>query len=620
MALSLKLKSCAVFSLLNLPLSWMISWRYLGTAELASVTEVLYVLLVLLGHIGFLLLLLFVPLILTASVLPARIAALLAITGAGALQLFLLVDTFIYDLYRFHFSGFVLDMLINAGSDVFRFSLTTWLQAGAAVLGMLLLQTALWWLAQRILSWKSYAVTLGITFTAMLSVHLWHAWADANYRTDVTSYTRHFPFYYPVTAKRLMADLGLTDPQALRKNMELKSGSRGQGLNYPASEVRCVAPQSVQNVLVLLVDSLRHDMLTEEIMPNLYRFAQQPNSFSLSEHFSGGNSTKAGVFSLFYGVPVSYWDAFTAAQKPPVLMDRLQALGYHFEILSSATLVSPAFDRNIFAGLKDVPLYTAGGVPWERDRTITDKWKAWVAQREDTAPFFGFLFYDAVHGYSMPDGFPRIEPFWDSVNHLQLSKDFDREPYFNRYKTSARYVDSLLGEVLAQLQETGVLDSTVVIVTSDHGESFNEYGRNFWGHGSNYTKEQVQVPLVVHWPGEAKTPAERRTAHADIPVTLMEELLGCSSADDAYSLGRSLLKARDKDWIISGSYLGEAVLLPEHYVDIQLSGQYQVYGYDMTPAPEVTLPPATAADVLNAMSRFYRWGSTPFSRTHLKEA
>ena len=98
----------------------------------------LYVLLVLLGHIGFLLLLLFVPLILTASVLPARIAALLAITGAGALQLFLLVDTFIYDLYRFHFSGFVLDMLINAGSDVFRFSLTTWLQAGAAVLGMLL--------------------------------------------------------------------------------------------------------------------------------------------------------------------------------------------------------------------------------------------------------------------------------------------------------------------------------------------------------------------------------------------------------------------------------------------------------------------------------------------------
>lgn len=606
MSLNEKLRRVAVFSLLNLPLTFLIGWRYLGTADLASTAEITYVILVLLGHLGFMALLLFMPVILASALLPGRLAALLAIVTASVLQLFLLVDTFIYDLYRFHFSGFVLDMLINAGSDVFRFSLTTWLQALAAVTMMLLLQAGLWWLARRIFSWKRYALALGITFTAMLSVHIWHAWADANYRTDVTSYTRYFPLYYPVTAKRLMADLGLTDPQALRKNMELKTGgAKGQALNYPVSELTCVAPAAPHNVLVLLVDSLRHDMLTEEIMPNLYRFAQQPNSFSLPEHFSGGNSTKAGVFSLFYGLPVSYWDAFTAAQKPPVLMDRLQALNYHFEILSSATLVSPAFDRNIFAGLKDVPLYTAGGVPWERDRTITDKWKEWLAQRTGTQPFFGFLFYDAVHGYSMPDGFPRIEPFWDSVNHLQLSNSFDREPYFNRYKTSARYVDTLLAEVLAQLQQTGLLDSTVVMITSDHGESFNEHGRNFWGHGSNYTKEQVQVPLVVHWPGEAKMPAQRRTAHADIPVTLMEELLGCQSADDSYSLGRSLLKPRDKDWIISGSYLGEAVLLPQHYVDIPLSGQYQVYGYDMTKVPDMKLPPATAAEILDAMSRFY---------------
>ncbi|MGJ7457874.1 hypothetical protein [Halomonas sp. RA08-2] len=38
----------------------------------------------------------------------------------------------------------------------------------------------------------------------------------------------------------------------------------------------------------------------------------------------------------------------------------------------SATLVSSAFDRNVFAGLKVVSLEPAQGEPWQRDRQITD--------------------------------------------------------------------------------------------------------------------------------------------------------------------------------------------------------------------------------------------------------
>lgn len=610
MTIRARMKTVALFSLFNLPIAWLIALRFLNHIEVTSASEAAYLTNIYLGHFGFIILMLFLPLVLFSSVLPQRISMLIGVVGASCLQLFLLLDTFIYDLYRFHFSGFVLDLLVNGGSDVFSFSLQSWLMAIGAVVAMLLLQYGLWRLAQKVGSFKSYFTVLGVTFTALLSVNLWHAWADANYRSDVTSFTRHFPFFYPATAKRMMADFGLTDPQALRENMEMNLAvKKGQGLNYPTDALTCQAPQQPYNLLVVLVDTLRADVVTEDVMPNLYRFAQQPKSFSLTEHFSGGNSTKAGVFSLFYGLPVSYWDAFTAAQKPPVLMDELQSQGYDFKVLSSATLVSPSFDRNIFAGLKDVPLYTAGGAPWERDQKITAKWQEWFAERQaakTAKPFFGFLFFDAVHGYSVPPEFPHFEPYWETVNHMLLNKGFDRTPYFNRYKTSAKYVDQQLGMVLDQLKNSGALDNTVVLITSDHGESFNEHGRNFWGHGSNYTREQVQVPVVVHWPNETRKPVERRTSHADIPVTLMENLLGCHASEFAYSLGTNLFNERKQEWVVSGSYLGQAILLKDHYVDIPLSGQHQAYDYSAKRAPEFKMPPEVSMDILKAMSRYYK--------------
>ena len=613
MMLTQKLKTVAIFSVLNLLVTWLIALRFLSHADISTAVEVSYLVLVMLGHLGFVLLLGFVPVIILAAGLPKRLLAWLAVIFATLVQMILLLDTFVFDLYRFHLSSFVLDLLLNAGTDVFSFSLTSWLMALGALAAMLLLQSGLWWLAQRVGRWKHYALTFSMSFLALLTVNLWHAWADANYRTDVTAYTKNFPYFYPVTAKRLMADLGLTDPQQLRKNMELNTHKKkGRKLNYPAAPVQCHKPESQPNLLLILVDTLRHDMLNAEVMPNLYNFSQRPHSFSLPQHFSGGNSTKAGVFSLFYGVPVSYWDDFTAAQKPPVLMDRLQELDYEFKVLSSATLVSPAFDRNIFAGLKDVPLYTAGGVPWERDQQVAALWQDWLAQRNENhknsannQPFMGFLFFDAVHGYSVPPDFPRFEPYLETVNHLALNRDYDAEPYFNRYKTGARYVDSLVGQVLEQLQSQNLLENTVVVITSDHGESFNEHKQNYWGHGSNYSKEQTQVPVVIHWPNNSQEPVARRTAHADLPVTLMENLLGCRSDAMAYSLGQSVFKEREQEWIISGSYLGEAVLLNDRYVDIQLSGAYQAFGYDVKPDTTYRMPAPIANEVLKALSRFY---------------
>ncbi|MHC5210300.1 MAG: sulfatase [Planctomycetota bacterium] len=68
------------------------------------------------------------------------------------------------------------------------------------------------------------------------------------------------------------------------------------------------------------------------------------------------------------------------------------------------------------------------------------------------------------------------------------------------YDAGVFEADRGVGRVLDQLAETGRLDDALVIVTSDHGESFGENGIHV-GHGLTLTEEELRIPLVVHFPG-----------------------------------------------------------------------------------------------------------------------
>ncbi|MDQ7731781.1 DUF3413 domain-containing protein [Halomonas sp. SpR1] len=601
----------AAWTLANMLLGWLIASRYIPYIDPDGATQWGYLLLIFLGHLALLIWLGALPLFLLASVIRGKWLWLVTTLWASVLQLLLLLDTFVYAQYRFHLSGFILDLLLNAGGDVFSFSWVAWSLAIGGALGMLALQGVIGrLLRKRSLSWPVWSV-LAINVVALLSVHGWHAWADAHYNREITGMTRHVPVFYPATAKRFFVEQGWVDAQAVRDGVELEAAPGGeQDLIYPMAPLSCQPSDVPGNLMLVVIDALRHDMLTPEVMPNLYRYANQPGWLKANEHISGGNSTKAGVFSLFYGLPVTYWDAFTASQTPPVLMETLEEQNYRFKVLSSATLVSPAFDRNVFAGLDDVSLQPAQGEPWERDRQITNDWLAWAEEENrntDDRPFFSFLFYDAVHGYSHPPDFPRFTPYWESVNHMLLGPKFDPEPYWNRYRTAVHYVDQQLGRVLDDLNTTGLLDETTVVITSDHGESFNEHGKNYWGHGSNYTPEQVKVPLIMHLPGRAGGEITRRTHHADIAPTLLEEMLGCEAAPERYTLGHNLLEPEPKrEWMLSGSYMGYSILLPDYQITVYPAGTFEVYDYQMNELDEVRPDPAVSTQVLQALSRFYR--------------
>src|SRR5699024_3018392 len=136
-----------------------------------------------------------------------------------------------------------------------------------------------------------------------------------------------------------------------------------------------------------------------------------------------------------------------------------------------------------------------------------------------------------------------FQPSWESVNFLTLDENTDPEPFFNLYKNSVHFVDSLVGKALDKLRAQGLMDDTRIVITGDHGQEFDDTGLGYWGHNGNYSRFQTKVPLVIHWPGKGSGRVEYFTSHFDIAPTLMKRVLGVDNAFDATSVGRDLFKA-----------------------------------------------------------------------------
>lgn len=74
----------------------------------------------------------------------------------------------------------------------------------------------------------------------------------------------------------------------------------------------------------------------------------------------------------------------------------------------------------------------------------------------------------------------------------------DLQKQIAAYDGEIRYTDDHLGRIVATLRALDVLDDTIVVVTSDHGEEFFEHGLK--GHGVALYDEVIRIPLVVRWP------------------------------------------------------------------------------------------------------------------------
>jgi len=413
--------------------------------------------------------------------------------------------------------------------------------------------------------------------------------------------------FSPATGKEALLNTGLLDAESIRNDRHNFKLSSNTNVVYPKTPIASSLPESPLNVLLILLDSARYDVLDERTMPTYHKFSEAPYSHQYTKHISGGNSTRTGVFNLFYGLPGTYWDAFSSTQTSPVLMDTLQKHGYQFGIYAAAPLTQPAFDRTVFSKVENLKLRADGNKPWQLDQNITDNWLKFIEERDQSQPFFGFLFYDGIHGFSVPDEAENpFQPSWDRIDHLSLGPNFDATPYFNLYKNSAYQIDRQLHKVVNQLKDKKLSENTVVIITSDHGQEFNDNKLNYWGHGSNFTTTQVHVPMVIHWPGKDRTTHNHRTSHSDISVTLLQELFSVSTPTEHYSIGHHLNETSRPSWTIAGSYVNYAVLEEDRHIVTYQTGHYEILDNTGRPAKNQDLDTKTTIEVMEALSRFYK--------------
>ena len=85
----------------------------------------------------------------------------------------------------------------------------------------------------------------------------------------------------------------------------------------------------------------------------------------------------------------------------------------------------------------------------------------------------------------------------DGAKGEPLARDLQLEKL---YRAEIAYMDAELGRLLRGLRERGVLDECLLILTSDHGETFWEHG-DFWNHGLATYQTTMRVPLLVRLPG-----------------------------------------------------------------------------------------------------------------------
>lgn len=482
------------------------------------------------------------PLLLGLWPRTARTLSISAVLLQGLWLCLLLVDAKVFTLYRFHLNAMVVNMVFGGAlQDQVALSWKTWLQVALLVAAVFAAEGLLAWACWKLLpavprrrrvlqAWAAVALLMAGGQVAT-------AYYDARGDRDVIAQWNYLPWAQPITAKSFMRRLGVVSQQ----QAGLPDPRHAQ-LQYPLHPLRCQNPHR-PNVLMVVLESLRQDVLTPQLMPNTSALAQDARVFD--QHFSTGNATRYGLFGLLYGLPGGYWPSMLDEQRGSQLFQVLGQQGYDLHLYGSAPLYSPEFDRTAFADVRDQLHQGPSALKSDgRDRAIISALQQDIrASQAAQRPWFGFVFLDSTHApYYMPDGYPPVAtPMAADIDFLKFGPEHDPTPELNRYRTAVHYADSLIGSLLDDLRAQGLAEDTIVLVTGDHAEEFNDLKLNYWGHNGNFSDYQLQVPFVLHWPGRAAGRDARTSSHEDWVPTLMRHALGCENALTDYSTGQDLL-------------------------------------------------------------------------------
>ncbi len=165
---------------------------------------------------------------------------------------------------------------------------------------------------------------------------------------------------------------------------------------------------------------------------------------------------------------------------------------------------------------------------------LNESFLRWL-DRQGERPWFAFLnYFDANGPYLPPAPFdtmyvgkpdPPVDRYWEQLQRAYGPPPLPVESLATRldaYDGAITYLDLQVDALLRALADRGRLGSTIVVVTSDHGELFGEHG--ILGHRNNLYLPVLHVPLFFLSPG--RVPRGARVASLaslrDLPATLLQ--------------------------------------------------------------------------------------------------
>ncbi|KPN32322.1 arylsulfatase [Halolamina pelagica] len=320
-----------------------------------------------------------------------------------------------------------------------------------------------------------------------------------------------------------------------------------------------------ENVILLSADALRADHLScygyeRETTPVLDELAEE--SIRFTNAYSASSHTREAVPALLTGEypDVAVDSGYHLATE--TVASTLSERGFATGGFHSNPFVSRAygfdegfdhFDDDLHLGqhkliaLAQRALDKLRNRHYARAEEINERSLNWVDSLEEDQPFFLWNHYMDTHGpYEPPGEYATLYAddglsgrdaqslYQQAIDNPESITEEERKLLVNLYDGEIRYNDMRIGEFLNELRERELLEESLLIVTSDHGDAFGEHG--YYEHPRYLHEEITKVPLMVRPPGGrsevVKAPAStldvvptaEAVAGREVELSLLEDL------------------------------------------------------------------------------------------------
>ncbi len=342
---------------------------------------------------------------------------------------------------------------------------------------------------------------------------------------------------------------------------------------------RVVRPKSaLPDIYIFMVESMRYDSMDSRTTPFLMEMRRDCQD--LRGTWASSNATHLSWYSMFYSKPAVFWkqelggieDKGNFRGSP--LLNELKSMGYSLDVRVVCSLDYKEFGLLNFGSegaLCDVLEQVEDGNELDetdtpgREKIIFKRLRDSITNSSEAGGHFFFTGLDSPHyNYYWHDDFkvPYADYKGDISFPLFPSKQEVRL-YRNRYLNSVAWVDYQLREFCEFLKREGRYDNSIIVITGDHGEEFQERGG--WCHCTSLMPEQTEVPILIKWPAGVKDVPRRELAnHVDILPSVLS-YLGASEETMKSMNGVDLLsKVEENTVLVSTAFAnkdGETMML-----------------------------------------------------------